>query len=279
MSIGSKIFRGSAWIALAIIFAPIALLSSFIILSEIPTGSVRFRVTAEITTPDGVRTGSSVLQSSFYRTVGAVSGATAKLRGEAVFIELGAGRNVVVLLAHGPMGEGGDAFAALPVTALTGAGWGWNAKKAMEERGGSLSGSADLTGLLIPTMVTVPDLKDPTSVRVLYATSPKVVCEPAGNCAPKVVGVEVVDRFEDIFGRGYGLKRINVEVVPRGIWPLNALGIWGAPITDGIEEKLPWWNFRDRMTWETLCAPRAETPFAECRQFMINFFCSVRRSL
>jgi len=80
-------------------------------------------------------------------------------------------------------------------------------------------GRANLYPPLVPTLVTFGDLADPKTARVVdpYA-------------------------FEQEFGAGYVFRRAWIEMVPVGIWPLNNLGIYGTPITRGIEKRLAWWN-------------------------------------
>jgi hypothetical protein len=49
-----------------------------------------------------------------------------------------------------------------------------------------------------------------------------------------------------VFGPDVKLVRVTARVVPTGVWPLNQTGwatpqwMLGAPVTTGIERKLPW---------------------------------------
>lgn len=72
---------------------------------------------------------------------------------------------------------------------------------------------------LIPTLVTLADPLDPATVRVVRP-----------------------GEFERVFGPGFRFRRITLEVVPTGRWPLNAPGLSpGVPSTSGvIERRLPW---------------------------------------
>lgn len=74
-----------------------------------PTNSVRYRLTVEVQTPSGKKTGSSVIEAryGFEPTLfGMISGVTSSLVGEAVFIDLDSGKNVVVTLIN--RHSGGD---------------------------------------------------------------------------------------------------------------------------------------------------------------------------
>src|SRR5438309_1636020 len=70
--------------------------------------SFRFRLTVEVDTPEGLRTGSSVIEvtvhvpSSFWKSMAVV---TSETQGEAVFVDVGNGRNVIATLMFGPMGN------------------------------------------------------------------------------------------------------------------------------------------------------------------------------
>jgi hypothetical protein len=54
--------------------------------------------------------------------------------------------------------------------------------------------------------------------------------------------VEAVDpaNFAASFGDGVRLERATVEIMPKGIWPLNEFGFTGTPMTTGIEKRLGW---------------------------------------
>ena len=50
------------------------------------------------------------------------------------------------------------------------------------------------------------------------------------------------DEAEAALGKGYRLKGLTAEVVPNGYWPIDFGGVLGAPVTRGIQSKLPWLN-------------------------------------
>ena len=88
-----------------------------------PTYSYRWRITIEVDTASGTRTGSSVLETTTIQypawlTLGANSSNTS-VRGEAVFVDLGNGRNLVALLALGPHAEDGRAVLFAPRSFFT----------------------------------------------------------------------------------------------------------------------------------------------------------------
>jgi hypothetical protein len=61
----------------------------------------RFRLSLEIDTPTGLKSGSSVITASFQETswgLPEATGVRSYLRGEAVFVDLGGGKSVIMLL-------------------------------------------------------------------------------------------------------------------------------------------------------------------------------------
>ena len=193
-----------------------------------PTLVYRFRITVSVETPQGEKTGSGVMEVRHisypaWITLGNNTGAT-RLIGEAVFVDLGAGgdgrrQNLVALLALGKRGEYPD-FYLLPTKAFEPF-WKNNSSLA---RGTAwavatlpVGTHAALHGDLIPTLVTFADEADPNTVRVV----------PANNIG-------------SVFGQGFALKSVEIEIVPMGIWPLTLLGVGGDPITRKIETVLPW---------------------------------------
>lgn len=196
-------------------------------------GTYHFRLTIEVDTPAGIRSGAGVMAVSYgsrpYLPGGAI--AVAKLRGEAVFVDLGNGRNVVALLTHGRRGEDGSSISWLPVTAFTGAPSGWSSTEALREleaRGKRLEGRVELKPALIPTLVTFTDVSDP-------ATATKL--DPSNL------------RYR--FGEGYAFKRAILDIASPGIWPFNGLPIswprwlFSEPVTHEIKKRLPFLIRRD----------------------------------
>ncbi|MBB4381502.1 hypothetical protein SAMN05216573_107258 [Bradyrhizobium sp. Rc3b] len=176
----------------------------------------KFRLTVEVTTPDGIKTGSGVLAVVPDRNYN--RGGRTTTRGEAVFVDLGQagakGKNLVALLAHRQ-----DAkldFDDINYVALRAYG---------AARGNRVSfndihrqtGVVPVQGDLVPVLVSFGDPKDPKTARVVAA-----------------------DHAEAVLGEGYAIRGLTVEVVPNGFWPVDFGGALGEPVTRGIDAKLPW---------------------------------------
>ncbi|MBB4422693.1 hypothetical protein GGD66_001219 [Bradyrhizobium sp. CIR48] len=176
----------------------------------------KFRLTVEVTTPDGIKTGSGVLAVVPDRNYN--RGGRTTTRGEAVFVDLGQagakGKNLVALLAHRQ-----DAkldFDDINYVALRAYG---------AARGNRVSfndihrqtGVVPVQGDLVPVLVSFGDPKDPKTARLVAA-----------------------DHAEAVLGEGYAIRGITVEVVPTGFWPVDFGGALGEPVTRGIDAKLPW---------------------------------------
>lgn len=178
----------------------------------------RFRITIEVETPEGPKRGASVWSVTCTLPINRggwsfMTGGT-RVVGEAIFVDLGQGRNLMGLMAHGPTAEGLNSDIAADAFQQEGVPknqpWCPYAPK--------WNGFRLLRGNLIPTLATFADLNDPASGRVVPATD---------------VG------FYSIFGPGYRLESVTLEMVPVGVWPLNLIGLWGTPITHGIEQQIP----------------------------------------
>ncbi|NYG49528.1 hypothetical protein GGD67_007024 [Bradyrhizobium sp. IAR9] len=176
----------------------------------------KFRLTVEVTTPDGIKTGSGVLAVVPDRNYN--RGGRTTTRGEAVFVDLGQagakGKNLVALLAHRQ-----DAkldFDDINYVALRAYG---------AARGNRVSfndihrqtGVVPVQGDLVPVLVSLGDPKDPKTARLVAR-----------------------DHAEAVLGEGYAIRGITVEVVPNGFWPVDFGGALGEPVTRGIDAKLPW---------------------------------------
>jgi hypothetical protein len=86
-----------------------------------PTYSHRYRLTIEVETPEGLKTGSSVIEPYFVAqpmiltsNIGVLG-----LRGDAVFVDLGGGKNVVALLGLGRTAQNSDALIRLAINAFS----------------------------------------------------------------------------------------------------------------------------------------------------------------
>lgn len=187
-----------------------------------PTYSHRYRLTLEVETPEGLKTASGVIEASLITQPQILTDSNIRtgLKGDAVFLDLGNGKNVTALLALGPNGQNVDGIVTLAVKAF---GCTVCQDRLVEWRNFThRSGTRDLPPSLMPTLVTVSDSKDPATARVV---------------AP--------GEFEAVFGPGYRFKRAWIEMTTD-------------PVTRGIEEKLPFVSthrreltkFRVQTAWE-----------------------------
>jgi hypothetical protein len=103
---------------------------------------------------------------------------------------------------------------------------------------------------LVPTHIPVFDEGTMMLKKAIHYDWNRLSAEIPANRLPLMV------RFRDInnpmtvervdpqnmsnVGQGVRFKRATIETVSRGRWPFNVVGIWGKPMTTGIEEKLPW---------------------------------------
>jgi hypothetical protein len=183
----------------------------------------RYRLTIEIDTPEGVKSGSSVIAvyaSDVKWGLPEAKGFRSRITGEAVFVDLGSGRNVIALLAHGKGAERNKMdFLAQAAFARAGLKVEWSEAK-------NLKGSAVLTGELVPTMVRFSNLDDPSTAKVVYATESYEVRDGQGRYIGKNDRV-AIDEFEAAFGLGYRFKRAWIEITR-------------SKITKGIEKTVPW---------------------------------------
>jgi hypothetical protein len=192
-----------------------------------PSYEHRFRITLAVTTPDGVKAGSSVWAVTCSEPLpGGLSTMTGGCStvGEAVFVDLGQGRNLIGLMAFGPRGEQVDVY-DLAARAFDYA-------DVPRNRDGNLrapwysyaplwQGSRALSGNNIPTLVSFTDLDNPASARVVMPNQPG---------------------FDSAFGADYRLEQVTLEMVPAGVWPLNLVGLSGTLVTSKIGIQIKWIN-------------------------------------
>jgi hypothetical protein len=199
-------------------FGPVALLAALWIGDQIRINRPghKYRLTIEVETPEGRKSASGVMAVHPDRSYS--RGGHTKTVGDAVFVDLGGGKNLVALLAHidGKLELDGINYVALRAyTAAAGQRVSFNEMS-------RLTGIVPVKAPLIPVLVTFGDPANPGTAR---------------NVPP--------DDLEAVLGKGYRVQGITAEVVPNGYWPLDFGGVLGEPVTRGIQTKLPWLNGAD----------------------------------
>jgi hypothetical protein len=162
----------------------------------------RFRLTIKVETPEGVKSGSSVIQTWFDKGIcwaapREACNLRAEARGEAVFVDLGHGKNVVAILGWGPLGQDQDKIYELTSAALA------PGRRVSWEDEYKLKGKGELPAEYVPTLVTFSDVNDPKTARVVRP-----------------------DEFEQVFGKGVRFLGAEIQTTYE-------------PITTGLKEKLP----------------------------------------
>jgi hypothetical protein len=172
----------------------------------------KFRLTVEVTTPDGIKTASGILAVVPDRNYN--RGGRTTMRGEAVFADLGRGKNLVALLAHQ---QGGKLdLDDINYVALRAYGAARGSRVSFSDINRQ-TGLVPVQGDLIPVLVSFGDPMEPSTARLVAA-----------------------DHAEAVLGDGYAVRGLTVEAVPNGFWPVDFGGVLGEPVTRGIEAKLPW---------------------------------------
>ena len=172
----------------------------------------KYRLTVEVTTPDGIKTGAGILAVVPDRNY--IRSGRTTMRGEAVLVDLGQGKNLVALLAHRQ-----DAKLDLDdinYVALRAYGAARGSRVSFKDISRQ-TGIVPVQGELIPVLVSFGDLKDPKSARLVAS-----------------------DHAGAVLGDGYAIAGLSAEVVPNGFWPIDVGGALGEPVTRGLETRLPW---------------------------------------
>lgn len=182
----------------------------------------RYRLTAIVETPEGVRTGSSVIEVRWTEAgsaFGIQSGAGFSVKGEAVAVDLPGGQTLFVLLRS--------------------------------------AGNSDWAAWALQDVV--PNLKDPRGADRQPHPVPRrveVLREQVDNyplfvrfrnlAVPKSVEAVDPDDLSTTFGAGYRLKSLTVQMT-------------GDPVTTGIEQRLNWLeNLRGPLDGRNLMYPDAD---------------------
>lgn len=180
------------------------------------TPDYRYRLTVEVETPQGVHSGSSVIEveQTMGRSAGSGFGAIImrRVRGEAVAVELPNGSTVFALLRSDDDVDWASHVVANMAPELGGEAWEESfdnvllleAESELPRQWPAVGGLEDRSAY--PMLVTFADLDDPTSVERVNP-----------------------DDLAATFGEGFHLKRITVQLT-------------NDPVTTGIDERLAWLN-------------------------------------
>ena len=180
-------------------------LSVFLWRCNQPVAQYRYRMTVEINTPHGVKSGSAVHAVRWDYYGGAITSFIGKMQGEAVFVDLGADQN----------GKPRHVIALLPSERMVPDVLGYRESQRYGEYQ-AITGVHAVGVAHMPDLVTFADLSDPTTAKLIYKTG------------ARHSGGVPVDEFASVFGPGFSMHRITVEIQPAT-----------EPITRGIEGRLP----------------------------------------
>lgn len=215
-------------------------------LSDENTGVYRARLTLSINTPSGLRQASTVVEAKHGAgwAVGRGQVSSAQLRGQAAFLDMGEGRHLIMLLGHDSgYGIGQNQYHTDMLVIYSFRGHGDMHTLDPENprrRETPIAGKTDLHGLLLPIIGRFRDLNDPFSWETVYWVGITNRDRDPTNGKQLRAPYVVIDTIASIYGQGHSFGSVTLEIVNAGIWPLSSLGIFGSPISTGIEEKVPW---------------------------------------
>lgn len=146
----------------------------------------RYRIIVEADTPGGLKTGSGVIAVEVIQKakwVPQAGGTLTDVWGDAIFVDLGDGKNIVALLGMGPTGAV-DGIYRLAATAF-----GRSRESYWYREARNWTGKAELTSKDYPTLVTFSNVNDPSTATVLDGAS-----------------------LSSVFGSGYDSVKISIEM-------------------------------------------------------------------
>ena len=167
-----------------------------------PTYTYRYRLTVEVNTPEGVKSGSSVIQVSTEKMpdwLQVIFPDQTRVKGEAVFVDLGKEKHVIAVLAKGAHAEDGELMKRIApyVFHRQKNSRSVETTKMLTNHTG-LQADVDLS--VRPTLVTFADMNDPLSVKVVDVAYTRK---------------ESDKKFSEVYGEGYSLKRVWVEMTDK----------------------------------------------------------------
>jgi hypothetical protein len=192
---------------------PVALLAVLVIGDQIRINRPghKYRLTVEVETPIGTKSATGVMAVTPDR--GYSRKGHTQTSGDALYVDLGGGKNLVVLMAHLDKAIDLDGMNYVALRAYGAAG----GRRVSFNEMSRMRGVVPVTGELIPVLAMFSDPADPATMRTVAA-----------------------DHLDAAFGSGFRLRGLSAEVIPNGFWPVDFGGPLGEPVTRGIEARLPW---------------------------------------
>lgn len=172
----------------------------------------RYKITVEVDTPEGIRSGSAVREVSVLRQpqISPHVHTSVNVRGEAVVIDLGAKGKLFALIDWDSYYE---VFKAFPLE-----GGGETTVEGLKYYSSLEPGKkAILPRAEWPRIVAFEDLNDPFTVKLVLGKKLNIETQQP----------IIVNNFEEIFGQDVNLKNVIIETTDE-------------PITFGVEGILPW---------------------------------------
>jgi hypothetical protein len=193
--------------------------AAFVVWMMMPYVEARYRFTVEVDTPRGVVIGSSVHAVRWDYRSGVVTSFAGRVRGEAVFVDLGQGsdrrqRQVIALMPENTLlprlfgARSPETYSAAMKTASA---------RELDRNDPDLR------------LVTFTDIANPATAMLVDPSS---------------------SGFAAAFGPGFAFHRATVEIMPNGVWPFNVIPLpwpqwlFGAPVTRGAIGQLAWRGMR-----------------------------------
>lgn len=185
-----------------------------------PTGTWRYKMTVEVETPEGVKTGSAVREVTVISVPQFLPEVrpTVKLKGEAVVVDLGE-RGVLFALLNGYKFEA----ARLPFYVFP-SGKGGTTREGIEHYKRLRAGPVQLAPAQYPKLVYFKDLNDPKTVGLVLEM--KSCADPKTGVRDTTVCIEA-DHFEEVYGEGVRLRSVMMEMTDE-------------QVTKRIKEELKW---------------------------------------
>lgn len=244
--------------------AIILLLATYLFKSYVfITGSWRYKMTVEVETPEGIKTGYAVREVSAEKlpefTPASATGHARLEKGEAVVVDLGERGTLFALLKGYKIGADyawAIVYHALPC-AECGGSLGETTANNIRYYRSLKSAKAVLTPDLYPMMVRFRDAKDPKTVENLLeyksCADAKTRIRDSSVCLEK-------DHFDEAFGQGVKVKSVTIEMTEEPV----TRGIAGKymPIYFPQDEYLKWYR---------------SLPYGDPRQIHAHDFGAVRQ--